>query len=104
MFIPDEAHSLLDSSQSKLFSILEDLGKCKKFADTLQLLVTAKEVGLYHEVLEIVMKNRHKILSVDFAALQQTVVEVNTNLVKVSALVPNTTPPDPSGFESYPAK
>ncbi len=108
MFIPDETHAKLSQAEFRLVDTTEALAQAKWVSDAIAFLTTAMDLDDPEAVafaLKRISDNRERFSKLKTAIVvgNEAVRAAQSALMFARSKIPNTTPPDPSGYESCPS-
>jgi len=103
MFIADETHEKLMAAHDGLNNTRKALVEAKWAGHVLQMILTGAEIGDVMAAIAVVQKNAPRINALlgVFAAGETAANAASSAIEFARTKIPNTTPPDPRGFESY---
>jgi hypothetical protein len=102
MFIPDATHTALFQAMSDLDKSRTALKSGQWAAKVLTMLLTSADVGALDSSIAFLKANADKINKIPGVCAEgsEAIEKANSALERARSKIPNTTPPDPRGFES----
>lgn len=101
MYSPDANHQKMWLMQTKLSELQVNLASLLQATTALDMLILSRSLGYENDLLTLLEKDKlTSKTKIDYEAAREHVASLIMDLTSLRESIPNTTPPDPRGFES----